>query len=1234
MDGGPYSFRGTERFQLIRLIGHGGMGVVYEAFDTVNAASVALKLLPLVSPDSLLRFKREFRSVADIRHPNLVRLGELVAHEAQWFFTMELVDGVDLISYVRGRDAPPAAEVVAPVLLSAGPGASTAVGPATVADQPAAPVDGDNPRLRPAMAQLAQGLSALHEAGCVHRDVKPSNILIAQDGRGVLLDFGLASTASDETTMVGAGTPMYMAPEQAMPSPVTAAVDWYAFGVILFELLTGRLPFEGRPHEILYRKNHDRPPPVATLRPDASADLAQLCDHLLDPDPARRPGGAEVLACFAAPAAGPRTRAAPEGEVPLVGRAHELATLAAAFSDVRAGRGPRAVIVRGESGVGKSSLVRAFLEGPGTSTDALLLTARCYERELLPFKAVDGLVDALTRELRRLDAGTVAGLLPRRADMLLQAFPVLGRVPVFARARREPLALDPAEVRAAMFTAFRELMTAMGRRAPIVAFVDDLQWADLDSAALLGDLLAAREDAPRVLLLGTLRTVGGAEEPARLFSPETNEQNVLLTNLEPEAAQTLARDLLRAHGGPPSEQEAARLVQESAGHPLFLRELVRTARTSTEDGVPATLEGVLGARIGELPRAAIRLLRVLAIAGAPVALRLIRRAAELDGPETARLMDELRAARLVHTGLEAGDDVVVIAHDRVRQAVMGALTSAGEAKEVHERLAETFEDAGDVLGAGEHWREAGAPERAAVHFATAGRQAAAALAFDRAASHYNNALSMGVWTDEQRTELLISMADALSNAGRGPAAARHYLAAASRATGARALDLRRRAVEELLRAGNVDEGLIAAFTAVEAAGLAFAQAPLRALLWLRAVLRLRGLRFRRRAPDDIAAHDLARIDLCWSLSSGLGLTDHFQGAHFQARGLLLALRSGDLPRVARGIAGEAAYAAALGSHRRAARHLERAARLADETGNPHAVGIVSLMKGLSSHLNGRFALGLGHLTTAEQIFRERCVGTHWELAAVRQYSLECLYYLGELPRFESATTEGIKEAQDRGSLYAATTLRTGLTNAVWLLRDEPERARHELDEAMKPWSSHGYHVQHWYELIARTQIDLYTGAAAEAWQRMLRTWPALAGSGLLHLQHARIVALHLKARAAVAYAAVSGPEKDELLAVARRCARRVWREGDGWNRALASAAYAGTERVAGRAARADAWLNRALGRANTHGLAMLSAALEFACGDPRGVAWMGERGVRDPAALARMLLPGCVAGESSEGRQA
>ena len=93
---GAIAFRGTTRFRLVRFLGRGGMGVVYEAFDEVNAVPVALKLLPIVSPDLLLRFKREFRAVADVRHPNLVRLGELVSEGSQWFFTMELVKGIDL----------------------------------------------------------------------------------------------------------------------------------------------------------------------------------------------------------------------------------------------------------------------------------------------------------------------------------------------------------------------------------------------------------------------------------------------------------------------------------------------------------------------------------------------------------------------------------------------------------------------------------------------------------------------------------------------------------------------------------------------------------------------------------------------------------------------------------------------------------------------------------------------------------------------------------------------------------------------------------------------------------------------------------------------------------------------------------------------------------------------------------------------------------------------------------
>jgi serine/threonine protein kinase len=262
------------------------MGVVYEAFDEANGAPVALKLLPVVSPEMLLRFKREFRAVADVRHPNLVRLGDLVAEGSQWFFTMELVQGIDLMSYVRGVE-PAGRPSVTPRLASDAPTPIVKPGEATRRYDPATglPVGAVGPsyredRLRPVMAQLARALSALHAAGCVHRDVKPSNVLVTAEGRAVLLDFGLVSAASIETTQSGAGTPEYMAPEQVAMQPVNAAADWYAFGVILFELCTGRLPFEGLPHEILYRKQHGRAPRVAAMAPGVPPDLALSLIHL------------------------------------------------------------------------------------------------------------------------------------------------------------------------------------------------------------------------------------------------------------------------------------------------------------------------------------------------------------------------------------------------------------------------------------------------------------------------------------------------------------------------------------------------------------------------------------------------------------------------------------------------------------------------------------------------------------------------------------------------------------------------------------------------------------------------------------------------------------------------------------------------------------------------------------------------------------------------------------------
>ena len=163
------------------------------------------------------------------------------------------------------------------------------------------------------------------------------------------------------------------------------------------------------------------------------------------------------------------------------------------------------VLVNGPSGVGKTAMVRRFLT-QAAAARAVVLTGRCYERESVPFKTWDSLVDGLARYLGTLRAVDVAALIPRRTARLLAVFPVLEQVEALAQAAGfHAVPEDEHELRSQAFAGLRELLTRIGDRAPLILFVDDVQWGDADSAAVHNDMLRP-PDAPRVLLLGTVRT--------------------------------------------------------------------------------------------------------------------------------------------------------------------------------------------------------------------------------------------------------------------------------------------------------------------------------------------------------------------------------------------------------------------------------------------------------------------------------------------------------------------------------------------------------------------------------------------------------------------------------------------------------------------------------------------------------------------------------------------------------
>ncbi|MBZ0233373.1 MAG: serine/threonine protein kinase, partial [Deltaproteobacteria bacterium] len=215
----PSGFPVTPRFEYVATLGRGGMGCVYEAFDRERGVAVALKTLLEVSPQRVLHLKREFRTLRDVRHPHLIALDDLVEVDGTWFFTMELLRGVDLFTYVRGRraDPPPAEETGSTSAMTAtrwgafdGVEPDPFVRPPPPDERPAPRFD--EPRLRRVLGHLALGLDALHAAGLVHRDVKPANVLVAGD-RAVLLDFGIAGRLEDEPHDGSvAGTWPYAAP--------------------------------------------------------------------------------------------------------------------------------------------------------------------------------------------------------------------------------------------------------------------------------------------------------------------------------------------------------------------------------------------------------------------------------------------------------------------------------------------------------------------------------------------------------------------------------------------------------------------------------------------------------------------------------------------------------------------------------------------------------------------------------------------------------------------------------------------------------------------------------------------------------------------------------------------------------------------------------------------------------------------------------------------------------------
>ena len=502
---------------------------------------------------------------------------------------------------------------------------------------------------------------------------------------------------------------------------------------------------------------------------------------------------------------------------------------------------------------------------------------------------------------------------------------------------------------------------------------------------------------------------------------------------------------------------------------------------------------------------------------------------------------------------------------------------------------------------------------------------------------YARAIELLEPTGAARSEIHARMAEAFQNAGKGADSAAAYLVAARDVGRLQALRYRGQAGQQLLRAGHVDEGVATIEDVLAEVGIRMPRSRWRAVLTLlmhRLRIRLGRLRFVPRSADQVTPEQLTMMDVCWTASVAIGMSDTMAGAVFQARHLIEALRTGEVNHVSHALAIEGVYRSLAGTPAvdDVDRIQGRARDMADRSDDPLSIAWAAGAYSCTRYQFGQWRRSCEAAQLALTSMEGRA-GMWFERATVEMYRLWSLYWLGHFRELVERTTALRAQAVDLGDLYSATSLSIGLPALQWLVRGRPEEGRLVADHALRGWSRRTYHLQHHWQAYALAHIDLYEGRPAEAWQRMRQGWRDAGKALLRNLQMIRLELLWARGRAAVMWAGQDPSNRERMLRDAARCARALYREQRPDAQALALSLDAGICGVRGDLAAALPYLAAATDRAGEQELGFLAAATQAArgriLGAERGAAlvrdaeaWMSDQSIADPVALSRVFLPG------------
>lgn len=705
----------ANRYKVIEKLGEGGMGNIYRVFDQVEKKEVALKqlktgsvtiedskpgLLSLSTFDKWsesedLRFKQEFHSMAKLKHPNTVEVyeyGKLDSGED--YITMEIVPGKELDELIKTGTI-------------------------------------EINKTYKILIQIAQVLNFIHSRHLVHRDIKPSNIRIKPDGTVKIMDFGLMNQMGIPSQGTITGTVFYLPPEVVTGGVIDARSDMYSLGVLAYEVLTGKVPFNGTKTMMQVIRDHvsTMPPSLSKLRSDIPKEMEKIILKLLKKEQAERYQTASELlrdlSQYSEEKIVIETLEQTKSYLTsseLIGRESESKEFKNLFAQILKGNG-QSVYVAAPAGVGKSRLIQEF-KLKVQLAEVPFFVGQCFEQNFFAYQPIS---DALKN------------LIPWSTKEQLDRYgPVLVKVIDDLRSKGyEPLPnLDAVSEKVRLFeTVTAWLKEVSNNKVPFVICLEDLHWADVSTIELLNACMRAVKDS-KILILSTFRD-DEVDKSSIIY--RTVEENITgVIKLKPLEKQHLIQLINSMLGHIELHENFIEDVYKvTGGNPFFISEtmkvLVEDKQIKLNKGVwelppnikdislPSSIEDTIEIRLRKVAPEVLELLKIASIVGRHIDLRILQQISGLPEDKLFSLLDEVLERQFMFRE----EDRLTFSHDRVRENLykkmneedkkrihlhVGAILekrNQGQLEKVAAELGYHYEHGGNIRKAAQYYYMAG-----------------------------------------------------------------------------------------------------------------------------------------------------------------------------------------------------------------------------------------------------------------------------------------------------------------------------------------------------------------------------------------------------------------------------------------------------------------------------------------------------------------------------------------------